>query len=622
MNKTGLIIRHLVITGPQVKPAQLEFGPGLNLVYGASNTGKSFTLKAIDFMLGGTGALPDIDERKGYDQIWLGITLDGNEDLTLSRSINGGAFELYKGLIKADNSLARIETLAPTQKTKIGKNLSQFLLDNLGLSGKRLAKNANGETDLISYRDVCAISLVDETSIQSENSPIESGEKLFQSKERSFFRMLLTGQDDSAIVSVENTKIFNASKAVRIEVVQEMLDKVGDQLSAYSDIEDLPLQNDRLSNALEKIQSEFNLVQGSIRDLIEEKQSLSIEIPKLGQRIEEIQIHLERFAQLDEVYVSDIERLGALEEAGFLIELESKKECPLCGAPADAQTHTHDFENVNRIQNAAILEIKKIESQRVDLKSTISNLQSELLKHSLDYPTLSSRLDDIEREINRLAPRVNENKATISEIISARDDVKQGLSLISQRNSLIAKLEEFNNLKKPSKDDKPNLKTPDSVTHQLCKIVSEILKAWEFPGECQTGFDDKTYDLKIDGKLRIHNGKGVRAVTHSAFKIALLVYCRRNNLPHPGFVILDTPLLTYRDPIKNTKAGDLSDDEKVIAKSSLKEKFFEYLSSIETLGQFIILENIDPPLGVQQFAHVQTFYGDENSGRDGFFPKN
>jgi len=622
MNRAGLIIKHLVITGPQVKPAQLEFGPGLNLVYGASNTGKSFTLKAIDFMLGGKDILPDIDERKGYDQIWLGITLYGHGDLTLSRSISGGAFELYKGLIKADNSSARIETLAPTQNTKKNKSLSQFLLDSLGLSGKLLAKNANGETDQISFRDVCAISLVDETSIQSENSPIESGEKLFRSKERSFFRMLLTGLDDSAIISVEDPKIFNASKAVRIEVVQEMLDVVEDKLSIYPDIDDLPAQNDRLSTSLEKIQSEFNEVQGSIRSLIEEKQSLSIEIPKLGQRIEEIQIHLERFAQLDEVYASDIERLGALEEAGFLIELESKKECPLCGAPADAQTHIHDFENVNRIQNAAILEIKKIESQREDLKSTISNLKFELLKHSLDYPTLSSRLDEVEREINRLAPRANENKATISEVISARDEVKQGLLLISQRNSLTAKLEEFKNLKKPSKDDKPNLKTPDLVTHQLCKIVSEILKAWEFPGECQVSFDDKTYDLKIDGKLRINNGKGVRAVTHSAFKIALLVYCRRNNLPHPGFVILDTPLLTYRDPIKNTKAGELSDDEKVIAKSSLKEKFFEYLSSIETLGQFIILENIDPPPGVEKYAHVQTFYGDEVSGRDGFFPKN
>ncbi len=55
MTAQRLTIRHLAFTGPGKAPAELGFSEGCNLVWGASNTGKSFTLKAFDFMLGGFG---------------------------------------------------------------------------------------------------------------------------------------------------------------------------------------------------------------------------------------------------------------------------------------------------------------------------------------------------------------------------------------------------------------------------------------------------------------------------------------------------------------------------------------------------------------------------------------
>ena len=622
MSASSLTIKHLIFTGPQVVPAQLNFAAGLNLLYGASNTGKSFTLKAIDFMLGGSKALPEFPERNGYDKLWFGFSLEGVGDFTLSRSINGGGYELHNSLVSASNPADKPKILAATQQTKNAKNLSQWLLEELGFAGKRLAKNADGVTEAISFRDIAAISLVDEASIQSEVSPIERGDVVSRTRERSFFRLLLTGLDDSSITPVLDAKTFNTSKAVRIEVIEEMLNVVEDKLSDYPDIDDLPSQNEKLSTTLERIQSEFDEVQGSIRSLVDEKQSLSTKLPQIGQRIEEIQVHLERFAQLEEVYRSDIDRLDALEEAGFLLSLDGEKVCALCGAPSEAQNHTQDIKNIEQIRKAALAEIAKIEKQRNDLKEIIVDLQQESKRLESEYPLLGQRLDEVEREITRLAPRANENKKTIREIISARDHAKNGLSLLEQRNSFMVKLEEYNNLKKPSKDDKPNLKTPDSAAYQLCKIVSRVLEAWEFPGECHVSFHENSHDLMIDGKLRINNGKGVRAVTHAAFKVALLIYCKENDLPHPGFVVLDTPLLTYRDPMRNAKDGELTEEEKIIAKSSLKQKFFEHLSSIKHLGQFIILENVDPPDGIQNIAHVQTFYGNTGSGRNGLFPKN
>ncbi|WP_283743325.1 hypothetical protein [Sideroxydans sp. CL21] len=617
MNTPSLTIRHLTFTGPNVAPATLNFSNGLNLVYGASNTGKSFTVKAIDFMLGAAKELPEIPEREGYDQVWFGFTFNNSENFTLSRSVSGGGFKLYKGLIKSTDEAKDPELLAPTQQTKSAKSLPHFLLEKLSFSDKRLAKDANGNTDPISFRDIAAISLTDETTIQSEQSPVESGQHITRTKERSVFKLLLTGLDDSAIVPLQDGKTFNTSKAVRIEVINEMLNGIESKLADYPDVTDLPSQYERLSSTLDKLESEFDNVQGTVRNLLDERRFLSTELPRIGQRTEEINIHLGRFAQLESVYQSDIARLLALEEASFLLSLDNEKDCSLCGAPASAQKHKNDHEDISAIRNGADIEIAKIEKQRQEIKLVITNLLAEERALKEQYPQLSQRLDEVEREINQLNPRANDSRLTIREIIDTRDQVKNGLSLLEHKNNLLAKIEEFNSLKKPSKDDKPNLKTPDTATHQLALTISKVLKAWKFPGDCHVSFDDKAHDIKIDGKLRSNNGKGVRAITHAAFKVALLIYCRENSLPHPGFIILDSPLITYRDPIKNPKAGALAEDEKRIAASPLKQSFFEHLSSISHWGQFIILENIDPPAGIETIAHVEVFYGNTGSGRNG-----
>lgn len=94
----GFRLRFLGFYGPQKQPSSVTFGPGLNVIYGASNTGKSFIVEAIDFMLGGKPPLRDIPERVGYDLILLGLeTLDG-KSFTLWRSMDGGGFRLYDGL--------------------------------------------------------------------------------------------------------------------------------------------------------------------------------------------------------------------------------------------------------------------------------------------------------------------------------------------------------------------------------------------------------------------------------------------------------------------------------------------------------------------------------------------
>ena len=123
-------------------------------------------------------------------------------------------------------------------------------------------------------------------------------------------------------------------------------------------------------------------------------------------------------------------------------------------------------------------------------------------------------------------------------------------------------------------------------------------------------FDKETTDFVIDGKPRASRGKGLRAITHAAVTISLLEYCQEHDLPHPGFVVLDSPLLAYFKPE--------GDDDKELQGTNLKERFYQYLIDhhIEE-SQIIIIENQHPPDSVLDGLNMTIVTGNPNEGRKG-----
>ncbi|MBB3066660.1 AAA family ATPase [Limibacillus halophilus] len=86
---SGLLLKHLAFLGPNRPPASITLEAGLNVICGASETGKSFIVESIDFMLGGSEPPKDIPEKAGYDRVRLLIESAGWPPLGLERSIEG-----------------------------------------------------------------------------------------------------------------------------------------------------------------------------------------------------------------------------------------------------------------------------------------------------------------------------------------------------------------------------------------------------------------------------------------------------------------------------------------------------------------------------------------------------
>lgn len=616
--KTGIVLKHLLFTGPTVSPARIDFDDGLNLLYGASNTGKSFALKALDFALGGSKALPDITERDGYDRIWLAVIANG-ENVTLARALAGGNFQLWPGLVMEAVQGVTPRSLGAKHDAGSDDNVSQFLLAATGLTERLIAVDANGKKRSLSFRDLVRFSLIDETTIQSEEAPLNSGQAMFATAERSVFKLLLTGVDDSAIVEIIDRKTFKTSTAAKIEMLEDMLQAVQTELdNSFPDPDELAEQEEKLEKTLADAQADVEAAQTSIRTYLEHRATESAALELAQERLNEVEHNLARFGQLDEIYQSDVERLEALEEVGFLLSLGGDRECPLCGASPEAQRGEHALDDVEKVRAASLIEIVKIKQQRADLQRTVNELGAETKRLQEAMPLMRARLEVAELALARLAPNANMVRRRLSEITEVRDSVKRGRSLVDQRTSLQNRKIELEALRPAGKADKPKLGVGGTVAHDFAQTVSQVLKAWHFPGDLHVSFDDTAYDLRIDGKLRRDNGKGVRAITHAAFKVALLIFCHDRGLPHPGFLVLDTPLLTYRDPM-DPKAGVLTEDEQQLAKTSLKQYFFDHLATLKHVGQFIVIENVDPPANIESIANIEIFRGTAGSGRNGLF---
>lgn len=221
---------------------------------------------------------------------------------------------------------APVEVLRAKHDATRTDTLSHVLLLEIGLTGKKVAKNKAGKTENFSFRQVAPFVLVDETSIQAPRSPVESGQR-DDTKDQAAFRLLLTGQDDSAIVAGLTGPEFRTSKKTRLATVDELIAgldaDIGAAVSAFGGLTpDAASVEARLNQAREV----WDQAQNSLRGQLDAKRTLRQEIGGLDVRRGDIRLHLDRFAQLDRVYVSDMARLEALEEAGFLLSLGNDRD--------------------------------------------------------------------------------------------------------------------------------------------------------------------------------------------------------------------------------------------------------------------------------------------------------
>jgi hypothetical protein len=89
-------------------------------------------------------------------------------------------------------------------------------------------------------------------------------------------------------------------------------------------------------------------------------------------------------------------------------------------------------------------------------------------------------------------------------------------------------------------------------------------------------------------------------------------YCRSLKRAHPGFLVLDSVFVTYKDP-------DGLEDV-AIQNTPLKDKAFAAFADLTDEYQLVILDNVDVPDWLASQPRCIHFTGQPTQGRAGFFP--
>ncbi|ODU52417.1 MAG: hypothetical protein ABS98_03950 [Lysobacteraceae bacterium SCN 69-48] len=618
---TGIRLRHLAFTGPNVEPAELGFDDGLNIIYGASNTGKSFASKAILFILGASTKLPETQEIAAYDGVWLGVTLANQGDFTLYRATRGGHLKLYAGLCRgAPNGKGEVLRQAHDQKRI--DTVSHRMLDAIGLANKQVVRDGNGKKESLSIRLLSKYAVVGEQDIMSETSPVYlSGSPPERTFEQNLFKLLLTGIDDSAAVTVQKETERKAAKAAKIELVEELLAQLDAELGEDPpDETEAREQLERLEQSADGLHVRLQSAQNQLDGLVIERRTMIHRGRELKERAGELELTLQRFAKLHAVYSSDLDRLHSIEEGGYVLGAMAGRDCLVCGAPPDAQKHNHAADEITMAHTAAAAEARKIEREQRELAQVVASLEAESVGLTRTIDKLTTDTEKLDVAIQELRPQEASLRESYELYNSKRSEILKVLDLYQRREKLATRRADIGAIS-TKREGEPASVGPDSTTmFEFGETVKAVLKAWKFPDADKVQFDGKTYDITVAGKSRAANGKGVRAVLHAAFNVAVVVHCIENNLPHPGFLVLDTPLLTYREPL-TSRHGDLSEDEAELKATALAEHFYKHLASLKDHVQVIVIENSDPPSAIYGLARIETFTGSQGNGRAGLLAR-
>jgi hypothetical protein len=598
-------INKLVVTGPDKADATLLLNNQSHLVFGPTDTGKSYIVECFRYCLGSDQKPKDVGYSEGYTRAALQISLGNAHNYTLFRDLFDGVELVYEGF-----------HTNPPQDDSILLNhpISDLVTQWGGGHGKRVLIKS-GKLGNLTAGDLRRVSIFDEIETL-DNAPFEGSDTNRKTRNKSSLAAILSGSDDSEMLLPPSNDERNIAKG-HIEAINEqivsLLSDVPEGitlLEAKDGVAKITAQMEAINKYVKVYASELAALKQSRRDIDNRSRGLF-------QHISSLREAENRFKLLDKKYISDQQRLNAIATASSVTSSFETRPCPLCHTDIDHQVRHQDEEvQILSLRHAAHAEIIKIDGLRDGLKVALNDVQIDI--------------SEVSGELKKAQNEALENDQKQSSLLASENiDTQNGLVALSERKTTLAiaisnllKIDELtsrlNDMKEKSKRKKQAVDRNMSVSSTaLCKRVKTLLDAWGVPGVESVYFDDTVSDIEINQRKRISYGKGKRGIFLTAYMISLMEHAIENGNPHIGITIIDSPLVTYKDP-KHSKNAVIDDD---LLDDNVKDRFYAWLANRSGEGQILILENEEPNAETLKKLNYTEFVGADNSdGRSGFFP--
>ena len=557
----------------------LEFKPGVNVIVGDPNAGKTTWLQMVDFLFGDNGGPEQaFDEElvEKYESIKAKIHI-GESEYTLERSWKTPG--------------CKTKTFVDSEPYSV-KEFSHFMLKTLEIplvtvpSGNPYSDRTWPE---LSFRDIYRHMYKQEGMwsdvAQKQNEVVRSAVML------QFFKKAkaLYSDEYSELVSMQKQRDkIEAQKSVYSDVLQhvavELVKDPGMSVAITSDslgrsknkieeeikdiegqkVEFLKLHTAKLENESTKIKIEFDSIGKNVRNLMNQLDTLNnekIEGVKRRQELESYQKTLKdevsKFNRATDAarVLSDLKitHCPACDQK-VLPNRHEKNKCNLCGqeehvhADAGLSDKRVSFEiaQINEELTELEMQIKELESSIASIDSKIEELKGSLNTEQMKLRNIESlSIVGLPPEIAVLDMKLGSLAEKLEQLMRVGSSLKEKEhydSHIGKLNEQIALLE-----KKISKLS-PNVnysELSDILADKMNTYVNAVniddISKWK-TGRVSVNLKRDSFKMLMDNQAwTVKSGGTKNYVIQLAYHYALLSLCKEEEYDFPGLLIIDFP---------------------------------------------------------------------------------
>lgn len=585
-------IEKIIVTGSGKTDSIIELSNGVNIIYGPSNTGKTYIVKCIDYMFG--SEREPIDISTGYQYIKI-IVRTQCGTITMSRKIGENKIEVSSN----DNNVPSGKYATKASRTNYDKTINSVWLSLIGINDLHLViSNENYKKQILSWRTFSHMFMLTETKIISEYSAILSGRDTSDTAVIASLIFLLSGQDFAETETKDTKEIKEAKKnAVKAYINKELFRLSERNQELLAQLKENP--NIDIAVEIEKIMAEISTNEKRINSSIEENQKILAQLYEKNENLSECNVLLNRYDELTTQYDADLKRLNFIVDGEANLNASFSTHCPFCDGEVVVK------KNQNYI-DAAKSDYKKIKLQAKDLESASKELRSEKLSLEQEIGTLMAKKKSIEELIEKeLKPQVFNLKEKLSaykDVIECQKEIDILKKLSEQKTADMIEndTDEESELKFKVKEH-----LDYSFINELSNGIKSFLENCNYDNLLSVIFDKADMDIVINGKKKSSNGKGYNAYFNSVVAIVLSRYMESKAKYSPDFLVLDSPILS------------LKENETKKPSETMRNTLFENIVDNQKGIQTIVIENEIPEINYKD-ANIIHFTKEKNNGRYGF----
>lgn len=604
-------IKSVGASGAGKRYSSVSFDKGkVNIIYGPSNSGKSYIIDCIDFMLFGDG-VPFTRANTGYDVIHMSVEFSNGSSVELKRKIVDGS--------KGDKGDSKIDVVASTSDIRSGlytkADFNDMMLRAMGINEahKIIAYKDFGPENL-SLRYLAHMFFLDENVIFTDKPVIDNPKYSKPYAAMSIINFLLTGDDLNSIIPEISAKEREVRKVKREAVIEyiynkkDFLKKQKESLEASLNQENEENLDERIEDTVRQISS----IEQEIRKLTDRSSELVSEIYTISLKLEEASFLQERYKTLRSQYNADIKRLRFIIEGDKSVKKKIKMiECPFCGSEMKRDdTSTQSYVEASETELATITE------QLEDLKLVEKDVQAQIADLEGKIKLLNDENEGIIQQINiQLQPKAQELIKALNaykRIVEIKKELGAIAVLSSDLGTDALEKEAEDDGPAPVYDPKPYL--INAGWQDWSNLFESMVQECAYPGKPTARISIDTHDAIVGRKFKKDEGKGYRAFLNVLVLFSLMKSLENKGTYRPGLMILDSPILSLKE--KKKDSGITEADK---ADPGMRESLFQYLVDNCGDNQIIIAENEIPETVNMDYSNAKLIgYGQGEGTQDGF----